>query len=190
MASPDRKESGIMIKRISLAAVSLGIGAAAMLTFAAQGAQASTPGCTGGAYTGYCGTQADQGKVVVVIDSSRQSTAYNNPVIGWTNSSSDPGTDWLQLPYDGNAALGVMFVFAPGGVVSNMCASDPGNSHVVLRTCNGSNWQRWIPSSGTIHSWTNRATHRILTGGAVGEQLVTTPTTSEPDIAQLWSFSH
>lgn len=162
----------------------------AALVLAAQTAQASTPGCTAGAYAGYCGTQVDQGKTPVVIDSSRRSAAYNNPVIGWTNSSSDPATDWVQLPYGGSAALGVMFIFAPGGVISNMCAADPGDFHVVLRTCNGSNWQRWIPGSGTIHTWTNRATHRWLTGGAVGNQLVTTPATGVPGIAQVWSFSH
>ena len=45
-----------------------------------------------------------------------------------------------------------------------------GDSLVVLRPCNGSNWQRWIatPVSGQpgFQTWTNRATHKILQSGA------------------------
>lgn len=51
-----------------------------------------------------------------------------------------------------------------------MRASDPGNSLVVQRECNGSNWQRWIatPVSGQagFEAWINRTTHKILQPGA------------------------
>jgi len=85
-----------------------------------------------------------------------------------------------------------MFIYAPNGVVSGVCMSDPGNGLVVLRGCNGSDWQRWIAApvgpSG-FHTWTNRATYRILQSGAMGSQLVTvTPGMTSSGKGQ-WTFS-
>jgi hypothetical protein len=161
--------------RVMLAAITLPVTVAAVL-LAAQGARAATPRCTSGAYFGYCATQADNGSPVLVMDSAGQRTTTDNRVISWPDSTSDPATDWFQLPYGGDNSLGVMFVFAPNGRISNMCAADPGDGRVVLRGCNGSNWQRWMPaevgSTGFI-TWMNRATHRILQSGAKGSQLVT-----------------
>jgi hypothetical protein len=117
------------------------------------------------------------------IRSSRQGFNTNNRVIGWPNSASDPGTDWFQLPYAGNPALGVMFVYAPFGFIVSMCAADPGNVRVVLRECNGSNWQRWIAApvgSTGFFTWRNRATNRILQSGAKGAQLVTVTQPATP----------
>src|SRR6266481_4951091 len=90
-------------------------------------ASASTPECTSGTYTGYCGTQANNGSPVLVMD-----------------NSNDPATDWVQLAFAGDNSLGVMFFWAPTGVNLDLCVADPGNGRVVLRICNGSNWQRWI----------------------------------------------
>ncbi len=177
--------------RVLLAAIAVPVTTAAVV-LTAQGAQASTPGCTNGAYFGYCATQADNGSPVLVIDSAGQGTTTNNPVIGWSNSTSDPGTDWFQLAYAGNNSLGVMFVFAPGGVISGMCAADPGDGHVVLRGCNGSNWQRWVAAQvGTtgFFTWTNRATHKILQSGAKGSQLVTVTPSATTSGNQQWKFS-
>jgi hypothetical protein len=50
------------------------------------------------------------------MDSAGQGTGTNNKVIGWPNSTSDPGTDWVQLAYGGNPANGVMWIFAPNGI--------------------------------------------------------------------------
>jgi hypothetical protein len=177
--------------RVLLAAMAVPVTMAA-LVLTAQGAQASTPGCTNGAYFGYCGTQADKGSPVLVLDSAGHSTATDNHVIGWSNATSDPGTDWFQLAYAGDSSLGVMFVFAPNGVISGMCAADPGNSRVVLRACNGSNWQRWIPAqlgSTGYFTWTNRATHKILQSGAKGSQLVTVTPSATTSGNQQWKFS-
>jgi hypothetical protein len=132
-------------------------------------ARASTPECTNGTYAGYCGTQADNGSPVLVMDVKGLNFNVGNPVIGWTNSSTDPATDWFQLPYKGDPALGVMFFATPTGVNLDLCVADPGNGRVVLRQCNGSNWQRWIATqvgSTAFFTWTNRATHRILTAHA------------------------
>ena len=177
--------------RVILAAIAVPVTVAA-IALTAQGAQASTPGCTSGALLGYCGTQADSGSPVLVIDSARQSAAADNPVIGWSNSTTDPATDWFQLAFAGDNTLGIMFFFAPNGVITNMCMSDPGNGHVVLRGCNGSNWQRWIATqvgSSGFFTWTNRATHRILQSGPKGAQLVTGAQSSMISGNQQWKFS-
>ena len=182
-----------MIKiRVLLAVIAVPVTMAA-LVLVAQGAQASTPACTTGAYVSYCGTQADNGSPGLVLDSAGAGTAINNKVIGWVNSTADPGTDWFQLAFGGSAANGIMFVFAPSGLISNMCAADPGNNLVVLRPCNGSNFQRWIatPVTGVagFQTWTNRATHKILKSGALGAQLVTVTPPTTPAGNEQWRFT-
>ena len=89
-------------------------------------------------------------------------------------------------------ALGVMFFFAPNGVISNMCMSDPGDGHIRLRTCNGSNWQRWIATrvgSSSFFTWRNRATNRIVQSGAKGAQLTTVNQSAMISGNQQWKFS-
>src|ERR1700761_2358423 len=79
-----------MIKaKVLLAAITAPV-TIAVLAFAAQGAQASTSACTRGAYSGYCGTQANNATTDLVLDSAGQKTTTNNKVIGWPNSTSDP----------------------------------------------------------------------------------------------------
>jgi hypothetical protein len=155
-------------------------------------ASASTPECTSGTYTGYCGTQANNGSPVLVMDNSKQRTDINNPVIGWTDSSTDPATDWVQLAFAGDNSLGVMFFWAPTGVNLDLCVADPGNGRVVLRVCNGSNWQRWVATatSGGFFTWKNRATHRILHANAKGAQLTTVAPPATPTGNDEWKFSH
>jgi hypothetical protein len=181
-----------MIKtKLLLAAMAAPVTIAA-LVLGAQGAQASTPGCTTGTYTGYCGTQANNASTDLVMSSNMQGTATNTKVIGWPNSTSDPGVDWVNLAFGGDPANGTMWIYAPNGIITNMCASDPGNSLVVLRVCNGSNWQRWIATPVTgeagFFTWTNRATHKILQSGSKGAQLITVtpPTTTTGN--QQWKF--
>jgi hypothetical protein len=177
--------------KLLLAAIAAPVTVAA-LAFAAQGAQASTAACVSGAYAGYCGTQANNASTDLVLDSSGQGTAYNNKVIGWPNSTTDPGTDWVNLAFAGSPSNGVMFIFAPNGIISNMCAADPGDSLVVLRPCNGSNWQRWIPTAVSgqagFFTWTNRATHKILQSGSKGSQLITVTPPTAPSGNQQWRF--
>lgn len=177
--------------RVLFAALAVPVTTAA-LVLAAQGAQASTPECTNGTYHGYCATQIDNGTPALVIDNSGQREAVDNPVIGWTDSSTDSATDWFQLAYAGDNSLGVMFFWAPTGVNVNLCMADPGNGHVVLRVCNGSDWQRWIATpvgSAGFFTWTNRATHRILQSGAKGSQLVTVAPSATTSGNQQWKFS-
>lgn len=179
--------------RVILAAVAVPVTVAA-LVLSAQGAQASTPGCTGGALSGFCATQVTSGATPLVILSNFQSAAYDNPIIGWYKSAapSDPATDWFQLAYQDNPSLGVMFFFAPNGVITNMCMSDPGDFNVRLRVCNGSNWQRWIatpvPGSTVFFTWRNRATNKVLQAGSPGAQLVTAPQATATPTSQQWQF--
>jgi len=183
-----RRQAG-PIGRVMVAAGALG---AALMLLSAGTAGASTPGCTTGYMYMYCGSQADEGPPVLVIDSLRQGRAYGNPVIGWPDSGTDPGTDWFQLTYGGGtSSAGIMFQFTPGGSFTSMCMSDPGNGLVVLRPCNGSNWQRWVPSLvGTSgYTMTNRATHRILQANGKGGQLTTVARPVTPGQNQLWKFS-
>ena len=177
--------------RVLLATITVPVTITA-LVLVAQGAQASTPECTNGTYNGYCATQVDNGSPVLVMDNSNQQQAVDNPVIGWTDSSTDPATDWFQLAYAGANSLGVMFFWAPTGVNLNLCMADPGNGRVVLRQCNGSDWQRWIAApvgSTGFFTWTNRATHRILQSGAKGSQLVTVTPSATTSGNQEWKFS-
>ena len=158
----------------------------------APGAGASTPECVNGTYSGFCATQADAGTPTLVMDNSKQSTAINNPVIGWTDSSTDPATDWFQLAFKGDNSLGVMFFWAPTGVNLDLCVADPGDGKVVLRQCNGSNFQRWVATqvgSTGFFTWTNRATHRILSASVKGAQLTTVPAPATPAATQEWKFS-
>jgi len=178
--------------RILLAAVAVPVTTAA-LVLGAQAAQASTPGCTNGAYLGYCATQADSGTPVLVLDSFHQGAGVNNPVIGWTDSTTDPGTDFFQLAFAGDNSLGVMFDYAPGGTITRMCAADPGDGLVVLRSCNGSNFQRWVAAqvgSTGFFTWTNRATHRILAASFKGSQLRTVAPPATPAGTEVWKFSN
>lgn len=183
-----------MIKRLRTLLVGIAVPTtAAALVLAAQAAQASTTACTRGAYTAYCGSQANDDVPGLVIDSAGQGTGTDNHVIGWPDSTTDPGTDWFQVAYGGDPALGMMWVYAPSGRISNMCAADPGNGFVVLRVCNGSNWQRWIstpdPEVPGFQRWTNRATQRILQSGAKGAQLATVAPPNKAAPNQIWKFS-
>lgn len=178
--------------RVILAAVAVPVTVAA-LVLSAQSAQASTPGCTGGALSGFCGTQVNNGSTPLVILSNFQSAAYDNPIIGWYKSAapSDPATDWFQLAYQGTPSLGVMFFFAPNGVITNMCMSDPGDGFVRLRVCNGSNWQRWVAApvgSSAFFTWRNLATNRVLQSGAPGAQLTTGALATVTSTSQQWQF--
>jgi len=155
-------------------------------------AQASTPGCTNGTYFGYCATQVNHQTVPLVFDDFRQGTGYDNPVVGWTDSSSDPATDFVQLDYAGDPAEGVMFIYAPNGVVSNLCASDISPGQVLLRPCTGSLWQRWVATavgSTGYYTWTSKGSGRIIQSNGKGTVLTTVHAPATLTSSQEWKFS-
>lgn len=67
-------------------------------------ARASTPGCTNGAYFGFCATQVNNQANPLVFDDFRQGFGFDNPVVGWVNSDTDPATDFFQLDFAGDPA--------------------------------------------------------------------------------------
>lgn len=151
-----------MYKRI-LAVI--GIAAVTGLSAITGTAHASTTGCTNGALSGYCATQTDNEATPLSLDVWRQGAFVGNKVIGYTDSANDKATDWFQFGYQGGSAK--IFMYAPNGVPSNLCASQPSAlAGIVLRTCNGSSWQQWVASevgSTPYYTWTNAATGNILT---------------------------
>jgi hypothetical protein len=155
-------------------------------------ARASTPGCTNGAYFGYCATQVNALASPLAFDNFRQSTAFDNPIVGWTNSDTDPATDFFQLDYAGDPAQGVMFIWAPTGIPLDLCASDIYPGQVRLRPCTGSLWQRWVATqvgSTGFYTWTSKGSGRIIQSNGRGNVLTTVPTPKTPTAAQEWKFS-
>ena len=155
-------------------------------------AQASTPGCTNGAYFGYCATQINSQASPLAFDDFRQGAGFDNPIVGWTDSDTDPATDFFQLDYAGDPAQGVMFIWAPFGFVTNLCASDIFPGQVRLRECTGSLWQRWVATqvgSTGFFTWTSKGSGRIIQANGRGNVLTTVPAPKTPTSAQEWKFS-
>lgn len=180
-----------MLTAVAIAAAGLGILGTAGI------ASASTADCTAGAFAGYCGTQTDHEAIPLSMDVRGQAATYNNQVIAWPNSTADPATDFVNLAYKGDNALGVEFMYAPSGKVSGLCVSDPFNAalgaaadSLVLRACNGSRFQRWVATSAaTGFTWKNVASGLILQSNGKGAQLtdVAAPVTLLP--TQEWTFA-
>jgi hypothetical protein len=114
-------------------------------------AGASTPGCTKGAFAGYCGTQTDNETTPMSWDVFRQAAKVGQPLIAFTDSDTDPAVDFVAL-HPGTSSVGAakMFIYAPGGKVSNLCVSEPDQgAALVLRVCNGSAWQVFTAKPST-----------------------------------------
>lgn len=195
-----REEFALRRLIVSAAAVA-SISVAALLP--ALRASASTSGCTSGTYAGYCGTQSDAEAVRLSFDVRQQGAFVNNLVIAYPNSATDPAADFLQLAYRGNIALGTFFEYAPGGIASNLCMSDPGGGYpsnpggpngIVLRTCNGSGFQRWVAAhvpGDHFQTWKNLATGKIIRSNGRGRQLTDVPMPNPPVPAnyETWEFA-
>jgi hypothetical protein len=131
-------------------------------------AQASTSGCTGGVYSGYCGTQTDAESTPLSWDVFQQHAVSGNKIIGYGDSSSDKALDFFTFAFNGGSSK--IFEYAPGGVASNLCVSEPSQAAgLVLRPCSGSEWQQFtaVPSEGSSSfTWKNGATGDLV--GATG----------------------
>jgi hypothetical protein len=163
-------------------------------------ANASTGGCTQGVYAGYCSTQTDAETAPLSFDVYRQGAFVGNKVIGFVNSDTDKATDFFTFKYAGAGATGFekVFEYAPNGVASNLCISEPSKGvGLVLRTCNGSKWQRFTTTqvgSTNTFTWTNSATGDLVTANGPAKQLTgVASSTAVPAPAipatQAWSFS-
>ncbi len=150
---------------------------------------ASTPGCTNGVYTGYCGTQTNHASLPLSWNVRGNVAAVNAQIIGWPNSDFNRGLDFFQFSYAGGTPK--IFEYAPNGIASNLCVSQPlPNAGLVLRVCNGSPWQRFVAKAAPSgFTWTNVATGRVVTSGGRGVQLRGVPAPATPGPNQEWDFA-
>lgn len=164
--------------------------AALTLGIAVQ-ANASTPACTHGTFTGYCGTQADNEASPLVFDVKGQSATVGQPVIGYPDSTLDPATDFIALAYDGGAYK--MFIYAPQGRPSDLCLAEPFQfAGLVLRPCNGLRWQLFNATqigSTVFYTWTNKATGDIVTANGLRGQLTGVQAPAVPTGSESWEFA-
>jgi hypothetical protein len=137
-----------MFSKISRKAAAIGFGlslATVVATCQAGPASAGTSGCLTGTYATYCGALTDQeSPVALSVDAYRQGAVAGNKVIGYYNSDGDKATDFAVFSTPG----GVFIEYAPDGVASNLCLSEPyQDAGIVLRVCNGSDWQHFTETS-------------------------------------------
>jgi hypothetical protein len=96
-------------------------------------------------------------------------------IAGWTATKADPATHFLRLA--GTYPGAVKFEYAPNGVATGLCVSDPGGGWasdplpdgLILTGCNNGPWQQFIPqSNGTLK---DLATGLIVNPNGTGAQL-------------------
>jgi hypothetical protein len=109
------------------------------------------------------------------FDVYQQRAAYNTMIIGWTATKADPATHFIRE--QGTLPGAVRFEYAPHGVATGLCVSDPGydaagtglKDGLVLRSANTGAWQQWYPqANGTLR---NAATGLIVSPNGTGAQL-------------------
>jgi hypothetical protein len=174
----------------------LAAGAVVALTMPVVGtldANASTGGCTAGVYAGYCSTEVSTDSAPLAFDSFRQGSKVGTPIIGFVNSDTDKATDFFTFQpgttQDQNTKF---FEYAPNGVASNLCISEPAvGAGLVLRVCNGSKWQQFTASPVTGgFTWTNSATKDVVTTtGKSGGQLKGVALVGNPTASEVFNFA-
>jgi hypothetical protein len=96
-------------------------------------------------------------------------------VAGWTATQADPATHFIRLP--GTVPGAYKFEYAPNGVASGLCVSDPGGGWatdplpdgLLLAVSNNGPWQQFIPqANGTLK---NVATGLVVSPNGTGAQL-------------------
>jgi len=96
-------------------------------------------------------------------------------IAGWTATQADPATHFIRLA--GTVPGAYKFEYAPNGVASGLCVSDPGGGWasdplpdgLILTVSNNGPWQQFIPqSNGTLM---NVATGLVVSPNGTGAQL-------------------
>jgi hypothetical protein len=109
------------------------------------------------------------------FDVYRQRAAINTMIVGWTATKADPATHFIRE--QGTLRGAVRFEYAPHGVATGLCVSDPGfdaagtglKHGLVLRSANTGAWQQWYPqANGTLR---NAATGLVVSPNGTGAQL-------------------
>ena len=186
------------LKRIARIAAGVALGAGSLFLVIAPGwASASTTACdqAAGAFTGYCGLTTDQTSAHLSFDVYGAKAAAGQPVIGYADSAGDAATDFIWLPVAG-AGGKEEAIYAPDGVPSVFCVSEPTNptgSNVTdgleLRYCNGSTYQQFTLAGTTL---TNAAASNVIQSngaGTAGHRLQLTGATASGGTAQQWKFT-
>jgi hypothetical protein len=150
--------------KLGLALGSLGL-AAGVIAAGAPAASATTGACTSVLSTNcgtFKGTDVAGAPNTVYWDVKHGTVAAGTPVIGYiANSSSDRATDIAKVKHTGVVpglaisnvdTISYSFVYAPNGQWSNLCVADTGTHLLVLRVCNGSQYQRFIAQVNPVAS--------------------------------------
>jgi hypothetical protein len=96
-------------------------------------------------------------------------------IAGWTATQADPATHFIRIP--GTVPGAYKFEYAPNGVASGLCVSDPGGGWasdplpdgLILAVSNNGPWQQFIPQpNGTLK---NVATGLVVSPNGTGAQL-------------------
>ena len=96
-------------------------------------------------------------------------------IAGWTATQADPATHFIRLA--GTVPGAYKFEYAPNGVASGLCVSDPGGGWasdplpdgLILTVSNNGPWQQFIPqSNGTLM---DVATGLVVSPNGTGAQL-------------------
>lgn len=95
----------------------------------------------------------------------QQHAGYNSRVAGWPATQHDPASHFLRLNEGPNFRL----EYAPNGVGTGWCVSNPGDNLLRFRLCNGNIWQQFYTSGGYIHSAVNNG---FVNPTGTGGQLV------------------
>jgi len=117
-------------------------------------------------------------------------------IAGWTATQADPATHFIRLP--GTVPGAYKFEYAPNGVASGLCVSDPGGGWasdplpdgLILTVSNNGPWQQFIPqSNGTLK---NVATGLVVSPNGTGAQLrgTTAPTSWGGSVYTWTDYSH
>jgi hypothetical protein len=181
-----------MLRKIITAALVAALGIVLALA-GVKPAAASTPGCTAGAFAGYCGTQTDQETPAMSWDVYRQAVKVNQPLIAYPNSDSDPAVDFAALaPGTGNVEGAKMFIYTPRGAITDLCITEPfQGAQLLLRVCNGSAWQVFTAKqvSGNLYEWVNQATGDVVSADGIRSPLTGVPPPSTPGPAVEWTLA-
>jgi len=117
-------------------------------------------------------------------------------VAGWTATQADPATHFIRLP--GTVPGAYKFEYAPNGVGTGLCVSDPGGGWasdplpdgLILTVSNNGPWQQFIPQpNGTLK---NVATGLVVSPNGTGAQLrgTTAPTPWGGSVYTWADYSH
>jgi hypothetical protein len=117
-------------------------------------------------------------------------------VAGWTATQADPATHFIRL--SGTVPGAYKFEYAPNGVASGLCVSDPGGGWasdplpdgLILTVSNNGPWQQFIPlPNGTLK---NVATGLVVSPNGTGAQLrgTTAPTPWGGSVYTWTDYAH